>query len=68
MRNYEIRISNRRSRSFVIWASPHPSTYSAFCKARDLAKEGATLEVWRDEDCVHWEIVCRATKFGDDSA
>jgi hypothetical protein len=59
MRNYEIRISKSKFRPSIIWASPHPSAYSALCRARELANNGLTLEVWRDDECVHREVVCR---------
>lgn len=56
MSDFEIRIS-RTSRAPLIWASPQPSTYAALCKARAHAAAGDVLEVWRDHQCVHREVI-----------
>lgn len=57
MSNFEIRILRESSPASLIWASPHPSTYAALCKARAHAAQGDVLEVWRDHQCVHREVV-----------
>ena len=57
MHDFEIRISKPTAPLSLIWASPHPSTYAALCKARAHAAKGDVLEVWRDSECVHREVV-----------
>jgi hypothetical protein len=41
----------------LIWVAPHPSTYVAFCQARAHAALGEIVEVWRDHQCVHREVM-----------
>ena len=57
MHDYEIRVCKNATRAPLIWAAPHPSTYTALCKARTYAAEGDVVEVWRDDQCVHREVV-----------
>ena len=57
MNEYEIRITRSSFATKLIWAAPHPSTYSALCKVRDYAGQGDVLEVWRGTECVHREVV-----------
>ena len=60
MHDYQIRILKPSSVAPLIWAAPHPSTYAALCKARNNAAEGDVVEVWRDDQCVHREVVAAA--------
>lgn len=62
MHAYEIRILRNCIGPSLIWASPHPSTYSALCKAREHAAHGDTIEVWRDSDCIHREVIGNSAK------
>ena len=54
---YEIRILKNTCPPAVIWVSPHPSTYAALCMARAHAALGEVVEVWRDHQCVHREVI-----------
>jgi hypothetical protein len=62
MHAYEIRILRNCISPSLIWASPHPSTYSALCKAREFAAHGDTIEVWRDTECIHREVISNSPK------
>lgn len=57
MSDFEIRLSRPSAGAPLIWAAPHPSTYAALCKARAHAAPGDVVEVWRDHQCVHREVV-----------
>jgi hypothetical protein len=57
MSDFEIRVHRAASAGPLIWAQPHPSTYAALCRARAHAAPGDVVEVWRDLQCVHREVV-----------
>lgn len=54
MYHYQIRITDERKRPFLIWVAP-ASTYRALSRFRELAEDGDTVEVWRNDECVHRE-------------
>jgi hypothetical protein len=54
MYQYQVRVTDERQRTFLIWVGP-ASTYRALSRLRELAEDGDTVEVWRDEECVHRE-------------
>lgn len=54
MYQYQIRVTDERQRPFLIWVSP-ASTYRALSRLRELARDGDTVEVWRNDECVHRE-------------
>lgn len=54
MYQYQIRVTDERQRPFLIWVGP-ASTYRALSRLRELAEDGHTVEVWRDDECVHRE-------------
>lgn len=56
MYQYQIRVTDERQRPFLIWVGP-ASTYRALSRLRDLAQDGDTVEVWRDDECVHRETL-----------
>lgn len=56
MYQYQVRITDDRQRTFLIWFAPD-STYRALSRLRLLAENGETVEVWRDDECVHRETV-----------
>ena len=54
MYHYQVRITDDRQRPFLIWFAP-ASTYRALSRLRQLAEDGHTVEVWRNDECVHRE-------------
>lgn len=61
MYQYQVRITDDRQRTFLIWVAP-ASTYRALSRSRLLARHGDTVEVWRDDECVHREKMSRVPK------
>jgi hypothetical protein len=61
MYHYQIRITDDRQRPFLIWIGPD-STYRALSQSRQLARHGDTVEVWRDDECVHRETMSGQTR------
>ena len=57
MYEFEVRVLNAAGSASVILPGPHTSVVDALKSARNVAVVGDTLEVWRDDDRVHNEIV-----------
>ena len=50
---YEIRTSITRHRTSLISMAEFPDDLTAILAARDLARKGETIEVWRDSTLVY---------------
>ena len=50
---YEIRTSITRHRTSLISIAEFPDDLTAILAARDLARKGETIEVWRDTTLVY---------------
>lgn len=50
---YEIRTSITRHRTSLISLAEFPDDLTAILAARDLARKGETIEVWRDTTLVY---------------
>jgi len=57
MHEFQIRVSRSQRAVAVIWVAPHPSTLNALDTVRATASPGNIVEVWRDDDCVHREVI-----------
>jgi hypothetical protein len=55
MYEFEVRVLKEDHKPSLILPGPHASVLTALKTARQLAKEGDILEVWRDFDRVHRE-------------
>jgi hypothetical protein len=56
MSDFQVLVSKENVGPLFVWVSP-TSTYAAFRRARELSLKGDLVEVWRDDMCVHREIV-----------
>jgi hypothetical protein len=59
MSDYQIRVFKDNARVALVWVSPS-STFAALHRVREFAQRGHTLEVWRNDECVHREVIDRS--------